>query len=47
MVESEECQATMPVTIKFIPTKAGEYTFFCNKKLPFSKSHRGKGHGGD
>lgn len=42
-IDFSESLSTEPVTIKFTPTKAGEYTFFCNKKLPFSKSHREKG----
>lgn len=32
-----------PVIIKFTPAKAGSFNFFCNKKLPFLKSHREKG----
>jgi len=32
-----------PVIIRFTPVKTGKFTFFCNKKLPFSKSHREKG----
>jgi plastocyanin domain-containing protein len=42
-IDFSESLSTEPITIKFTPTKAGEYTFFCNKKLPFSKSHREKG----
>jgi plastocyanin domain-containing protein len=42
-IDFSESLSTEPVTIKFTPSKAGEYTFFCNKKLPFSKSHREKG----
>jgi len=42
-IDFSEALSTESVTIKFTPTKAGEYTFFCNKKLPFSKSHREKG----
>ena len=32
-----------PKTITFTPTKAGEYPFYCDKKLPFVKSHRERG----
>lgn len=38
-----ESLSTEPVIIKFTPTKAGSYAFFCDKKAPFSKSHREKG----
>jgi plastocyanin len=30
-------------TIKFIPTVVGKYPMYCDKKAPFSKSHREKG----
>ena len=42
-IDFSESLGTEPVTIKFTPSKAGEYIYFCNKKLPFSKSHREKG----
>jgi plastocyanin domain-containing protein len=42
-IEFSESLGTDPVIIKFRPTKAGRFAFFCNKKLPFSKSHREKG----
>jgi plastocyanin domain-containing protein len=42
-IDFSEDLGTEPTIIKFTPTKAGKYTFFCNKKLPFSKSHREKG----
>ena len=29
--------------IEFTPEKAGSYTFYCSKKLPFMKSHQEKG----
>jgi plastocyanin len=29
--------------IEFTPVKPGSYTFFCNKKLPFMRSHRERG----
>ena len=38
-----ESLSTDPVIIKFTPAKTGNFIFFCNKKLPFSKSHRDKG----
>ena len=31
------------VTVEFTATQAGSYPFYCNKKLPFMKSHRDKG----
>jgi plastocyanin len=34
---------TEPQTVKFTPTKAGKYPFFCDKKPPFGKSHKDKG----
>lgn len=30
-------------TVRFTPTQAGTFTFFCSKKLIFMKSHREKG----
>jgi plastocyanin domain-containing protein len=42
-VDFSESLSTEPVIIKFTPTKAGTYAFFCNKKALFSKSHREKG----
>lgn len=32
-----------PQSIKFTPTKAGKYSFSCDKKPPFGKSHKDKG----
>lgn len=32
-----------PQTVKFTPTKAGKYSFYCDKKPPFGKSHKDKG----
>ena len=32
-----------PQVIRFTPTKAGSYPFYCNKKLLFFESHREKG----
>ncbi len=31
------------VKVRFTPTKAGVYSFYCDKKLLFFKSHRDKG----
>ena len=31
------------VEVKLDPMPVGEYTFYCDKKLPFMKSHREKG----
>ena len=42
-IDFSESIGTDPVTIRFIPTKAGEYSFYCSKKLPFTKSHRERG----
>ena len=30
-------------TLRFTPQTAGSYIFYCNKKLPFMKSHRERG----
>ena len=30
-------------TVRITPTKTGSYIFYCNKKLPFMKSHRMRG----
>ena len=32
-----------PQVIRFTPTRTGEYTFSCDKKPPFLKSHKDKG----
>jgi plastocyanin domain-containing protein len=42
-IDFSESLSAEPITIKFTPAKAGTYTFYCNKKVPFSKSHREKG----
>lgn len=34
---------TEPQSVKFTPTKAGKYSFYCDKKPPFGKSHKDKG----
>jgi plastocyanin len=30
-------------TVRFIPVKEGQFTFYCDKRLLFFKSHREKG----
>lgn len=42
-MDFSESLAAEGKAITFTPTKVGKYVFFCNKKLPFSKSHREKG----
>jgi plastocyanin domain-containing protein len=32
-----------PQVMRFTPTKTGEFTFYCDKKLLFFESHRDKG----
>lgn len=32
-----------PKTVRFVPESRGEFAFYCDKKLPFLKSHRAKG----
>ncbi|MCI0568040.1 MAG: cupredoxin domain-containing protein [Acidobacteria bacterium] len=39
----EEIGAGKTVTVKFTPTRPGTYTFYCDKRLLFFKSHREKG----
>lgn len=34
---------TDPKTVRFTPTKTGTYSFYCDQKLLFFKSHREKG----
>ncbi|MFQ5659860.1 MAG: cupredoxin domain-containing protein [Gammaproteobacteria bacterium] len=36
-------RAGSKVVVKFTPAIPGTYTFYCNKKLPFVKSHRARG----
>jgi len=31
------------IVVDIVPLVPGSYTFFCNKKLPFTKSHRDRG----
>ena len=39
----EDVKAGKTATVIFMPDKAGVYEFYCDKKLPFSRSHREKG----
>ena len=39
----EDVKAGKSATVIFIPDKPGVYEFYCDKKLPFSASHREKG----
>lgn len=40
---SANISAGKSATLRFIPRTAGSYVFYCNKKLPFMKSHRERG----
>jgi plastocyanin domain-containing protein len=42
-IDFEESLSTDPKIIRFTPTKAGTYPFYCSKKLLFFESHREKG----
>jgi plastocyanin len=42
----EEVPVGESLTIKFTPTVPGSYAIYCDKKLPFFKSHREKGQEG-
>src|SRR5689334_16070272 len=42
----EEIPAGESRTIKFTPTVPGSFAIYCDKKLPFMKSHREKGQEG-
>lgn len=42
-IDIKESLAKEPKVIKFTPTKAGKYPFYCDKKLLFFTSHRDKG----
>lgn len=39
----EEVPAGESLTIKFTPVATGSFAIYCDKKLPFFKSHREKG----
>jgi len=43
MVINEDIGAGDTVKVRFTPTKAGVFAFYCDKKLLFFKSHREKG----
>jgi len=40
---SENISAGKSATLRFTPQTPGSYVFYCNKKLPFMKSHRERG----
>ncbi|MGE5241967.1 MAG: cupredoxin domain-containing protein [Bacteroidota bacterium] len=40
---SANVSAGHSTTLRFTPRTAGSYVFYCNKKLPFMKSHRERG----
>lgn len=40
---SANVSAGKSTTLRFNPQTAGSYLFYCNKKLPFLKSHRERG----
>ena len=42
-INVDESLDTDPKIIRFTPTKIGNYTFYCDKKLLFFESHREKG----
>lgn len=42
----EEIPAGQSLTITFTPTVPGSFAIYCDKKLPFFKSHREKGQEG-
>ena len=42
-INVKESLSATPQVIKFTPRKAGEYLFYCSKKLLFFKSHRDRG----
>jgi plastocyanin len=42
----EEIPAGKSLTLTFIPTVPGSFAIYCDKKLPFFKSHREKGQEG-
>lgn len=39
----KEDLSTTAKTIRFLPTRVGMYPIYCDKKAPFSKSHKEKG----
>lgn len=42
-LDQEISLGTEPKVVRFTPTKAGKYPFYCSKKLLFFESHREKG----
>lgn len=42
-IEFSETLSGSPKTIKFTPALTGKYTFYCDKKLFFLRSHRERG----
>ncbi len=42
-IDVSESMDTKPKVVKFTPTKAGIYPFYCSKKMIFMSSHRDKG----
>ena len=42
-IDIKESLGKEPKVIKFTPTKAGKYPFYCDKRLLFFKSHKDKG----
>jgi len=42
-IDIKESLGKEPKVIKFTPTKTGKYTFYCDKRLLFFKSHKDKG----
>ena len=42
-MDINESLSTREKIIRFTPAKAGKYSFYCNKKLLFFKSHKAKG----
>jgi plastocyanin domain-containing protein len=39
----EDVGHSEPTRVRFTPTKAGTYLFYCDRKLPFRPSHREQG----
>ncbi|MFQ5465370.1 MAG: cupredoxin domain-containing protein [Thermodesulfobacteriota bacterium] len=42
-IDIKERLLRKPHSVRFVPERAGEFAFYCDKKLPFFKSHRAKG----
>jgi plastocyanin domain-containing protein len=41
-----DLSSSTPQVMRFTPTKTGQFTFYCSKKLLFFESHRDKGMAG-